>query len=81
MATLRILNGSGDRQITWSTGDLDSGDSEAQAAVREAQRIFERERQRGGVAFRIRPGAPAQRIDAFDPRAEETLMLPPLVGG
>jgi hypothetical protein len=81
MATLRVLNGSGDRRVTWSTKSLAEGDAEAQAAVREAERIFASERERGGVAFRVRPGAPAERIDAFDPLAEDTVLIPPMVGG
>jgi hypothetical protein len=81
MATLRVLNGSGDRQITWSTQGLAEGDAEAQAAVREAERIFVRERELGGTAFHVRRGVPAERIDAFDPRAEETVVIAPMVGG
>jgi hypothetical protein len=81
MATLRVLNGSGDRRISWSANDLAKGDPEAQAAVREAERIFARERSLGGAAFRVRPGAPAERVDTFDPLAEDTVLIPPMVGG
>jgi hypothetical protein len=81
MATLRVLNGSGDRRISWSAKGLASGDAEAQAAVREAERIFMQERERGGVAFRVRPGAVAERLDAFDPLADDTVLIPPMVGG
>jgi hypothetical protein len=82
MATLRVLNGSGDRQIRWSTQGLADGDAEALAAVREAEQIFARERERGGAAFRVRPGVAAERVHAFDPFAEEdTLLIPPMVGG
>jgi hypothetical protein len=81
MATLRVLNSSGDGRITWSVEDLVHGDAEAQAAVREAERIFARERERGAVAFRVRPGTPAERLDAFDPLADETVVIPPMVGG
>ena len=81
MASLRVLNSSGDRQISWSTVDLARGDPEAMAAVREAERIFAHERQRGSVAFQVEPGAPGRRVDVFDPSADETLMLPPMVGG
>lgn len=81
MATLRVLNGSGDRRISWNARGFTEGDAEAQAAVREAERIFARERELGGVAFRVRPGAPAERVDTFDPLAEETMLIPPMVGG
>ena len=81
MATLRVLNRSGDRRVSWSTADLLHGDPEAQAAVREAERIFTHERERGAVAFRVRPGAPAERLEALDPLADETVLIPPMVGG
>lgn len=81
MATLRVLNGSGDARITWSTEGLERGEPDAQAAVREAERIFARERARGAVGFRVRPGAPAERLEAFDPLAEDTVLIPPMVGG
>jgi hypothetical protein len=58
-----------------------AGNPEAQAAVREAERIFVRERERGGAAFRVRPGAVAERLDTFDPLAEDTVLIPPMVGG
>jgi hypothetical protein len=81
MATLSVLNGSGDRRISWSAHGLAEGDAEVKAAAREAERIFARGRERGSVAFRVRPGGPAERIDAFDPFAEDTLLIPPMVGG
>ena len=56
MATLRVLNGSGDARITWSTEGLERGEPDAQAAVREAERIFARERARGAVGFRVLAG-------------------------
>ena len=40
MATLRVLNGSGDRQISWSATGLAEGDPEAQSAVREAEQAL-----------------------------------------
>ena len=81
MATLRVLNGNGDTWITWSTKGLAQGDPEAQAAVREAERVFAHERARGAVAFRVRPDAPAERLEALDPLAEDTVLIPPMVGG
>jgi hypothetical protein len=81
MPTLRVLDGSGDRRITWNAERLAQDDPEARAAVREAEGIFARERARGALAFRVRPGSPAERIEALDPLEEETLLLPPMVGG
>jgi hypothetical protein len=81
MPTLRVLTASGDRSIAWSTDQLEHGDPEAQAAVREAERLFAHERERGATALRVRAGLPAERLDAFDPLAEETVVIPPMVGG
>jgi hypothetical protein len=81
MARLRILNGTGDKSISWNPVELERGDAEAQAAVREAERIFHDARAQGAVAFRAQPGLPAERIDTFDYNAEETLLIPPMVGG
>jgi hypothetical protein len=81
MPTLRVLNARGDRRITWSAEDLEHGDPEAQAAVREAERLFARERARGAIALQVRPGLPAERLDALDPLAEDTVLVPPMVGG
>ena len=81
MPTLRVLNRSGDHRITWNAERLAQGDPEAQAAVREAERIFAQERARGAVAFRVRPGVPAERLEALDPLADDTVLIPPMVGG
>lgn len=81
MSSLRVLNRHGDEHVSWSADALDRGDTDARAAVREAERIFERERRRGAIAFRVSPGAMAERIDTLDPHAQEILMIPPMVGG
>jgi hypothetical protein len=81
MPTLRVLNQSGDNRVTWSADGFARGDPEAQAAVREAERIFARERARGAIAFRLRPGALAERLDSLDPQAEDTVLIPPMMGG
>lgn len=81
MPMLRILNAGGDRNITWNLEALDNGDAEAESAVREAERIFAEERLCGATAFRVAPGAPAERLNEFDPRAEEIVVIPPIAGG
>jgi transcription elongation GreA/GreB family factor len=81
MPTLRVLNRHGDDRISWSAERLAQGDPEAEAAVREAERLFARERSRGAVAFRIRQGAVAERLETLDPLADETVLIPPMVGG
>jgi hypothetical protein len=81
MSTLHVLNWHGDEHVSWNPEALDKGDPVAVAAVREAERIFAQELKRGGVAFRVKPGATAERIDALDPRADEIVVLPPIAGG
>ena len=51
------------------------------AAVREAERIFQEQQARGATAFRVAPDKPAERIDEFDPRADEIIMVPRVAGG
>jgi hypothetical protein len=58
-----------------------TGDLEAQAAVREAERIFAEQRTRGGTAVRLQPDRAPERIERFDPEAEQILMIPRVVGG
>ena len=78
---LRIMSRRGDERVTWDQQKLQVGDSEAMAAVREAERIFAQERAKGATAFRIDPGKPAQRIDTFDETAEQIVLVPRVVGG
>jgi len=49
--------------------------------VREAERIFEEARRRGATAFKVEAGRPAERLDRFDPRAEEVVIVPRVAGG
>ena len=78
---LRVMSRRGDDRITWDEQQALSGDPEAIAAVREAERIFEQERAKGATAFRIDPGKPAQRIEEFDQTAEQIVLVPRVVGG
>jgi hypothetical protein len=39
------------------------------------------ERAKGVTAFRVETGKPLQRIDQFDPTAEQIVMVPRVVGG
>ncbi len=80
-AVLRILNGSGDTCVSWDPERLAAADPEAEAAVREAERLFAAARAGGAVAFRIVSDKPATRLDTFDPNAEEILVIPAMVGG
>ncbi|HEY7064272.1 MAG TPA: hypothetical protein VII06_22520 [Chloroflexota bacterium] len=81
MAKLRVLSSRGDTVVEWDAARVDLGDPDALAAVREAERIFEEQRARGATAFVVAPDKPAQRIDTFDPLAEQVVMVPRVAGG
>ncbi len=81
MARMRVLSARGDTVLEWDERKLQTGDHEALAAVREAERIFEEQRSRGATAFKVEPDKPAQRIDTFDPQAEQVVMVPRVAGG
>ena len=81
MGLLLVMTRRGDDRVTWDKQKVLTGDPEAMAAVREAERIFAQERAKGSTAFRIDPGMPAQRIDQFDATAEQIVMVPRVVGG
>ncbi len=81
MGVLRVLSHHGDDRFQWDDGAVKTGDPEAVAAVREAERIFAEQRARGAAAVRVKPGQPAERIEKFDPEAEQIIMLPRVVGG
>jgi len=71
----------GDDRVTWDGQRAQAGDTEAMAAVREAERIFAQERAKGATAFRVETGKPLQRIDQFDATAEQIVMVPRVIGG
>ncbi len=81
MAVLRIMNSSGDRSVRWDRGKVQVGDPEAIAAVKEAERLFEEAKARGATGFRVTPGQPAERIERFDPDAEQIIVVPQVAGG
>ena len=82
MASLSVLNASGDTPVTWDERAFAAGDPEAQAAVAEAQRLFAEAREAGGEAFRVQAGELAQRIATLDPaRDEDVVIVPRMVGG
>jgi len=78
---LRVMSRRGDDRVIWNQQKVIEGDPEATAAVREAERIFAQERNKGATAFRVEPGKPIQRIDTFDETAEQIVLVPRVVGG
>lgn len=81
MGVLRVLSHHGDDRYTWDQTAVLTGDAEAVEVVREAERIFAEQRARGATAVRMRPDQTAQRLDKFDPEAEQIVMIPRVVGG
>lgn len=81
MGKLRILSKLGDTTVSWNEKTAAGGDPEAQEAVRQAELIFQQARARGATAFRVTSGTPAERIDSFDPRAEQIVVVPRVAGG
>jgi hypothetical protein len=81
MATLHILSQHGDVKVEWDARQAEAGDPEAAAAVREAERIFREHLERGATAFKVAPGEPAVKLDAFDPQAERIVVVPRVAGG
>ena len=81
MAKMRVLSARGDTIIEWDGRKVEAGEAEALAAVREAERIFAEQRARGATAFSVAPDRPAERIDEFDPKAEQIVVVPRVAGG
>lgn len=81
MAVLRVLTSQGDNVVTWDEEKVAAGDAEAKAAVAEAERIFREQLHRGGAAFKVEAGRPAERIAEFDETAEQIIIVPRIAGG
>ncbi len=81
MARMRILCARGDTVVEWDGQKIETGDPEALEAVREAERIFGEQRARGATAFKVEPNRPAERLDIFDPQAEQIVVVPRVAGG
>jgi hypothetical protein len=78
---LRIMSRRGDDRIMWDPKKVESNDPEAVAAIKEAERIFNETRMRGATAFKVEPGKSVERIEKFDPAAEQIVVVPRVVGG
>jgi hypothetical protein len=78
---LRIMSRRGDDRIVWDLKKVQANDSEAVAAIREAERIFNETKAKGAMAFKVEPGKTVERIDTFDRTAEQIVLVPRVVGG
>ncbi|MCL4370380.1 MAG: hypothetical protein M1380_05680 [Chloroflexi bacterium] len=81
MGKLRVLSIKGDRTVMWDQKQAETGDPEAEEAVREAERIFQEALRNGATAFRVSAATPATRIDRFDPEADQIVVVPRVAGG
>jgi len=81
MGMLRVISKHGDDRVQRNEQEAQAGDAEAMAAIREAEHIFARERTRGATAFRVEAGKPTERIEQFDPQAEQIILVLRVVGG
>jgi hypothetical protein len=78
---LRVMSRRGDDRVMWDVRQVELGDPEAVAAVREAERIFSEHRAHGATAFKVEPSKGPVRVDQFDPMAEQIVVVPRVVGG
>ena len=81
---IRRMCDRGDAVTAWETGADTATDEEAQAAIREAERIFREAIVRGDVPFAIDADKGTQKLDRWDARAQEAdeiVIAPRLMGG
>ncbi len=82
MASVSVLNATGDTTVIWDERAFALGDHAAQAAVAEAERLFAEARAAGGEAFRVQAGALAERVSTLRPtESDEVVIVPRMVGG
>lgn len=74
MNELKVLDPNGHTRTSWDTSDP--------AEIEAARRLFEELTHRGYRAFRMsKAGGDGVPTGAFDPGAEETLLVPPIRAG
>lgn len=77
MSKLIVLRSKGYEEIEWDPGAAEAGETEAVEAAEKARTAMEDEQSRGGAAFEVSgPGRRAQRLETFDPTAEQIVVLP-----
>jgi hypothetical protein len=81
MSMLVVMSGEGDARVVWSTQDVQAGNQEALAAVREAERIFNEQLTLGATGFQVEKTRAVRRVEQFDPEAEQTVLVPRVTGG
>jgi hypothetical protein len=81
MGMLRVLSLRGDDCVVWDVTQATAGIPEAVAAVQDAERIFAESWARGATALKVAKGQLPARIDAFDPAAEQIVLVSRVMGG
>jgi len=81
MGMVRVISKQGVDSVQWNEQDAQAGEVEVMAAIREAERFFTHERARGAKAFRVAPSKPTERIEQFDPRAGQIILVLRVIGG
>lgn len=67
--------------VRWDERAAAAGDPDAEEAVRQAEGLFRQERASGATAFKVGDAGPAEKIETFDPEAEQIIMVPRVAGG
>lgn len=71
---MHVLDKTGHTSTTW--------DSENEAEVKAARETFNAMTAKNYRAFKVRPnGLQGERMDTFDPKAEQMVLVPQLAGG
>jgi hypothetical protein len=74
MSEMHVMDREGHTSVEWNP------DNAEEVAV--ARATFEQMREKGYRAFRMRgSGQQGERMDSFDPRAEQMILVPQLRGG
>jgi hypothetical protein len=74
MSMMQVLDSSGHTSVEWNPENAEE--------VAVARATFEQMREKGYRAFRVRPsGQQGERLDSFDPAAEQMILVPQLRGG
>jgi hypothetical protein len=81
MAILRILSRRGDDCITWDRTRVERADPGALAAVRAVKRILTEQRFHGATTLRRAAGRAPTSIMQLDPTADQTVLVPRVIGG
>jgi len=81
MGQLRIMSRRGDTKVAWDAAKATTGDADAIAAVKTAERIFAEARAQGSTAFAVTPDVAPRVMDWFDADVDQIVVVPRIAGG